>query len=316
MVPRVLRAAAIHFFRRAGWISTRFKRRLDRLDRRISDVRDVHDHLTTLRETAPDVIRGVFDANPWPRGTQRTTWEDRARSTSDVALEHAQRITEKVEELDRRFGDRIDAHFEAVDNVWANRVEPVIERIRQLSSRSYAVQLGIDLSDELTRDIKLLADYEFDVSNPEAAIAFHRALSGRTVLQGSTEALVNWNIDQLTFADFTLADTLTDYLGTENPAVRRIATGGSDHRLRQFAVSVQGFGLSVGLDGWFQNNRVELKDESGTETQWLNRAWERGQRTRIFGVARSGKLWFGCFHRNCEWGLNPRRLLVSMEEGI
>ena len=53
----------------------------------------------------------------------------------------------------------------AVDNVWANRVEPVIERIRQLSSRFHAVQLGIDLSDELTRDIKLLADYEFDVSN-------------------------------------------------------------------------------------------------------------------------------------------------------
>ena len=98
---------------------------------------------------------------------------------------------------------------------------------------------------------------------------------------------MNWNIDQLTLPTL-LADTLaTDYLGTENPAVRRIATGGSDHRLRQFAVSVQGFGLSVGLDGWFQNNRVELKDESGTETQWLNRAWERGQRTRIFGVARS-----------------------------
>ena len=53
--------------------------------------------------------------------------------------------------------------------------------------------------------------------------------------------------------------------------------------------------MTVGLDGSFEQNRVTMTDENGDQSTWHTRAWERGQRTRIFGNARAETFASGAF---------------------
>ena len=77
--------------------------------------------------------------------------------------------------------------------------------------------------------------------------------------------------------------------------MKRLALGGSDLSQRQFSVAVQGLGMSIGLDGSFTRNRVELINESGLRQAFQSRVWERGTRSTFFGSARSELFASGAF---------------------
>ena len=71
--------------------------------------------------------------------------------------------------------------------------------------------------------------------------------------------------------------------------------GSADLRERSFGLQATGLGMTVGLDGTFESNRVELTDSQGRKNSWHTRAWERGQRSVIFGNARSESFASGAF---------------------
>ena len=152
------------------------------------------------------------------------------------------------------------------------------------------------LQDGLTRQLRLLGDFEFDLSDEDARIAFEHAVSGKAVWRGVEQLAKNWHLEESVFADFTLANTLaTEDQELAYPRVRRLAMGSADLRERSFGLQATGLGMTVGLDGTFESNRVELTDSQGRKNSWHTRAWERGQRSVIFGNARSESFASGAF---------------------
>ena len=84
------------------------------------------------------------------------------------------------------------------------------QAIQRISSRVYQLSAAIQLSDELSRKITLLADYQFDLDDEGAAIAFDRAWQGQTWLKSMGAGVLADITNGDTLVDFTLAQALAD----------------------------------------------------------------------------------------------------------
>ena len=273
------------------------KRRLDQLGDGWAWISEGEQRIQRLREQLPDLIRNLVDSTPLPIERRAPHLIDAAVQIGDDLMGEAERLAGYASDLDERIGDTVSQVLNGLESVWDQRIEPVTRTIQNLSSRVFSIAQSVQLDDGLTRHLTLLADYEFDLSSEDARIAFDRAISNRAVWRGAIESLSNWNLEEMTFVDFTLADTMAAIdAQLDNPRVRRLAQGGSDLRRRAYSLSVNAFGLSVGLNGEFQNNRVILRDENGQTSEWYTRAWERGQNTlQLFGQVRSETFASGAF---------------------
>ena len=111
--------------------------------------------------------------------------------------------------LDEKVGQRADDAIERVSSFWDRRIVPVTNRIQRLSSRMYRLDQTVQLQDGLTRQLRLLGDFEFDLSDEDARIAFEHAVSGKAVWRGRAAAK-NWHLEESVFVDFTLATLATE----------------------------------------------------------------------------------------------------------
>ena len=273
-----------------------FRRRLEKAGRFVRAVRGLDERVDELRARLPDAIRATLDSVPIPLSDERRDAIDRAMEQADSALQRAQNSAQSVRVLDEIVGEKAEDALSRLRSFWDDRIAPATTKIQRLSSRVYRLDQLVQLQDELTRQLRLLGDYEFDLSDEDARTAFEHIVSGRAVWRGVGEFARSWHMDDVTFADFTLADTLaTEDQAEDAPRVRRMALGSSDIRQRKYSLSARGFGIDVGLEGEFEDNRVEITDDTGVTRTWQTRAWERGYRSQIFGNARSESYASGAF---------------------
>ncbi|MGB0648156.1 MAG: hypothetical protein ACPGQS_13315, partial [Bradymonadia bacterium] len=275
-----------------------FRRVIERGKRLINDIRNIPKRVEALRGVVPNTVRSVIDSTPFRVSDGAGDQIEAVVNGVDEALVQAQRMTSHIDTLDEMVGQRVTEALGQTTSVWDAHVEPVIGRIQRLSSRLYALNQSVRLSDGLSRRLRLMGDYWFDLESEEARIAFERAISGRAVWRAAQANLLGpeFDLDTDVFADFTLADDLAvsdEY--AESPRVKRLALGGSDLSERQFSVAVQGLGMSIGFDGSFARNRVELINESGLRQAFQSRVWERGTRSTFFGSVRSELFASGAF---------------------
>lgn len=273
-----------------------FRRHLEKTGRLVRSVRHLDERMTSLRRQVPDAVRATIDSLPVEFSDSQSDVVERALNRADQALALAQLPGEGLAALDELVGKRTDTALNRVRSIWDERIAPVTERIRRLSSRVYRLDQMVRLEDGLSRQLRLLADYEFDLSDEDARIAFEHAVSGEAVWRGAREIAESWDMENVSFSDFTLANTIaTEDQGVIAPRVRRMAAGMADLRERRFSIATRGLGIEIGVDGSFENNRVDITDAEGVESAWHTRAWERGQRTTIFGNARSETFASGAF---------------------
>ncbi|MEE2755577.1 MAG: hypothetical protein VYA30_02895 [Myxococcota bacterium] len=273
-----------------------FRRRIEQTRRQMRRLGQVDEQISSLRDAAPLMIRGVFDAVPFVEESAQRAIEDTVSRRADQILQQAERMLAPLEAIESHIRTRVGEITSTVTSGWADQLVPVIESIRRWSSRGYSLAKSITLSDELSRTLTLLADYEFDLRSDEATIAFDRAVSGQTIWTGLTQALSVRQLDVIPFTDFTLADTIANVdLGQDSPRVRRLASAGRDMRARRYRVDIDGFGLRAGVNGDFDRQRILMTDESGRTQEWNNIAWERGQHSDAFGQIRSESFASGAF---------------------
>ncbi len=273
-----------------------FRRAVERAGRWVRRVRTVDERVDTLRTQLPDAVRSTLDSLPLGLNGDQQGRVDGTLERVDEVLAQAQRAGRGVSFLDRLVGQRADTSIQRLRSFWDSRIAPVTTRLQRLSSRIYRLDQSVELSDRFSRTFRLLGDFEFDLSDEEARVAFEHAVSGRAVWRGVERLIPTWYTEDMTFADFTLANTIaSEDQSAERPRVRRLALGGSDSRERRFSLSASAFGLRVGLDGGFESNRVEVTDDRGTTHQWLARAWERGRQSTLFGDVRSESFASGAF---------------------
>lgn len=275
-----------------------FRRGIERGRRFIDEIRNIPQRVEALRDVVPNTVQSLIDTTSLPLSEAADARIDSIVNGVDEALLQAERMTSHIDTLDDMVGQRVSELLERTSSAWDGHIEPVIDRIQRLSSRLYALNQSVRLSDGLSRRLRLMGDYWFDLDSEEARIAFDRAISGRAVWRGAQTNLLGPSLDLDTdiFADFTLADDLAESdLYADAPRVKRLALGGSDLSQRQFSVAVQGLGMSLGFDGSFARNRVELIDESGIRQAFQSRVWERGTRSTFFGAVRSELFASGAF---------------------
>ncbi|MBV72032.1 MAG: hypothetical protein CMH52_11955 [Myxococcales bacterium] len=273
-----------------------FRRRFEQTRGQIRRISQVDEQIENLRDAAPGMIKSIFDAVPIVEEVRQSDIEKDLSRRVDRILEQAERMIEPVEAIESYIRTRVEEITSTVVDGWRQKLVPVLKSIRRWSSRGYSLAKSITLSDELSRRLTRLADYEFDLRSEEATTAFERAISGQTIWNGLTQALSVRQLDVLPFTDFTLADTMANVdLGHGSPRVRRLATAGKDMRARRYRVAVDGFGLKAGLNGEFDSQRIMMTDENGRTQEWNNQAWERGQHSDVFGQLRSESFASGAF---------------------
>lgn len=273
-----------------------FRRRIEQASQTVDSINELPERVRRLRQTLPNAVQGVIDTVPTRLPDAGTEGVHRLVKLTDDALVHAQNMGTHLETLDELIGQTVRKRLAQTASFWDQRIEPVLARVRRLSARMYALDQSIQLSDELSRRLRILGDYEFDLSQEEARIALERAISGRAVWRGVQHVVTGWTLDEHTFADFTLADAMSSAdIQAERPRVRRLAVGASDLRVRRFGARVRGLGMKVGLEGQFQRNQVEVTDEEGVKSTWLSRVWERGVHADVFGSARKEVYASGAF---------------------
>ena len=176
-----------------------FRRGIDRGKRFIDNIRDIPGQVEALRDVVPHTVRSVIDTAPFRVSDGVGDRIDSVVDGVDEALLQAQRMTSHIDTLDEMIGQRVTEALEQTASAWDAHIEPVIGRIQRLSSRLYALNQSVRLSDGLSRRIRLMGDYWFDLESEEARIAFDRAISGRAV----------WLDPKRTFLDLSLTSTQT-----------------------------------------------------------------------------------------------------------
>ena len=103
-----------------------------------------------------------------------------------------------------------------------------------LSTRSLRLDQSLSFGDSFAREVKLLADFEYDLNDEDARVAFDRAISNRSVLRGIDGVMRHWTDLDRTFVDFTLANDLStlDQMKTHPRVKRNVAWRRLPRRIR------------------------------------------------------------------------------------
>ncbi|MEE2786852.1 MAG: hypothetical protein VX589_05900 [Myxococcota bacterium] len=275
-----------------------FRRRLDQLANGVSQVRRAGEHVDALRAFLPQLVRNAFDAF-FVNGTLADSARDRIVATVDPVLKAAQGIIDTAAVLDEKVGRHVDAALEATQSFWDQRIEPVSNRLRAMSSRAFNLGGTIQLKDGLSRRLNRLGDFVFDLASEEARIALDHLITGRAIWRGTQAIHSAWGQNLSGLIDFSLAHEMAAHdRGHPNPRVRVLGHAQVDRRRRDQQVMVSGLGLNAGLHARFDDNRVQITDEQGRKTRWLIRSWERGRHRQFKRTVQSESFASGAFTKD------------------
>jgi hypothetical protein len=144
--------------------------------------------------------------------------------------------------------------------------------LQHLTHFTYNSSLAFQLNSEFGRKHRFLADYVFDLSTPEAQLAFEHAVSGRSIwldekLQ-STQRSAGLN-------NFVVAERLAaEDSGRATPRVLRNSIGESTHHSRSLSVLFSGVMASTGFSEQWKKNTVWARDASGQTQSWQAALWQ------------------------------------------
>ena len=203
----------------------------------------------------------------WAPGAAPDAFEQRAEATADAAAHWAADLSQSLGALEAPAIDRAAATL--------GRASDTLSRLERLAVRSLALRAAITLNAAASRKLGLVADYEVDLADPEAAAAFERAVSGRVLWRGpSLDALV----DGAALLDLTTLDALADApTDPERPAVTRLAVAASDLRATRFGLSVDTPFLRTAFSREDAINRVTLREGVGAAQAWEARLFTQEQ---------------------------------------
>ncbi len=278
------------------------KRRVERAKQNVQKMRTANARIKSLRKQFGNKINLVFDhVNPAEENQPNNAIEDWARSTSDVAFDLADTAT-TLNEVEEYILAHTEHGLSAVLNAWNKHIEPVLQDIKRLSSRTYNLNGGIQLSDEFGRTVRAVADYEFDLSDPTARHAFDRTISGRAIWIDAHQRFSSLFHKKEPFADLTLAETIasTDVTAA-HPRVIRHVRALSDLRERHMGIRVSGLWMSAGFEWKQSKNRIDLMDTTGAQSVWEARTWQFQHDSSWIGDNQANSFASGAF---VEYGQN------------
>jgi hypothetical protein len=227
------------------------------------------ERLRRFGDSAPLATRRLFDlALPAADavGIPADAVEDAALRIEDAAASLAGNLEVPLETLDRQVLDRLETSL-AAGSAALSRLERLAVRSLDLSA-ALSIQLGAK------RHLGVVADFEIDLADPDAARAFERAVGGRVVWQGPAVGALFTGAPLL---DLTTLDALADAPSdSEHPSVHRLAEATSDLRERHFALRLTGPGAGFALTGADATRRVELAVGPSEREAWTAHLWTRG----------------------------------------
>ena len=275
------------------------RRHLETAGRHLETLRKLPERLALLRGDLPGSLDRLLEDHPELLEAQQ---QDPVRASTeginDPAMDLAASANARLDQLDEQVFSRAEQELERVTDAWDTHVDPALKRIKKLSSHALNVKASTKLDGEFARHLRTVADFEYDLSDPDAALAFERAVSGRTVWRGAVSLLQGQGIREGGLADFTLSDTLaTEQSGRASPAVVRHALASSDFRESQLNLSFDGLWVKAGVGWQDRSNEVRVVDSNGFETSWRARAWQHSRQVSGWGGRESESISSGSFTR-------------------
>ena len=259
------------------------KTRLDKTHRQLSTLGSVDDRIERLRARVDGKLNPLF-LLPIPalEGPLRE-----ASNTVDWAFNRALDIASaahSLEVIEAAVLTRTERLLKRGIDDWNAYLEPTLRQITQWSSRTYNLNSSVVFNTDAMRRVRTLADYEFDLSDPDARRAFDRAITGRALWMDVQGWFGGGSLERMRLSDLTLADDLANNDATADaPRVIRHATAFGDLRTQHYNVHLSGPWMSLGIDWDHSDNRVVLVDHEGLRTEWEARAWHYERKTSWFG---------------------------------
>ena len=271
------------------------KVRVDRAYKRIESLGTVEERIERLRGRIGHRLDQLLML-PIPVGKDLLLNVDKSVDWAfDRALEMAESAS-SVEEIEAAVFKRTERLLSKGISDWNTYVEPVFNTIKRFSSRTYNLNASVVLNGETARRIRTLADYEFDLSDESARIAFDRAITGRALWMDIKSWFGGGTLDGIRLSDLTLAEDLAaSDVALERPRVTRHATAFGDLRTQHYGVRLSGLWMSFGVDWNHANNRITLVTPEGDETEWEARAWQFDRKTSFFGQHQQTSFASGAF---------------------
>jgi hypothetical protein len=199
----------------------------------------------------------------------------------DLAVDLAR---QGVDALQQKIDDAVNSQLQKVTSNLSAKLNEFDGRLRSLTNFTYNVSGSFLLNTDFARRHRFVADYVFDLSTPEAKMAYDHAVSGRSLWMGAVPQGMNLG-DNLN--NFSVAERLAvEDAGLDNPRVFRNVLGESTVRSRDSSVRFSGLWSSTGFTEQWKNNTTWMHDAAGNVQAWQAALW---QFERSVSVPRGGE---------------------------
>lgn len=205
-----------------------------------------------------------------PQGADRPL-HPRARQV----LEWATQLREGVETIDEvriKTASRILERLKAKNpSGWSEKYQ----KIRALTNKAFDAAGTVRIQGRAGFDVDAMADYIFDLSDPEARVAFDHLVSGRVMLQTRGKLLPPFDLDDALYSDASLAEGLAfEDQGKEQKRVERVSRLAREAREASRAMSFHALGFKRAMGGSWKDTRIEIVDGEARRTGYMSRTWQ------------------------------------------
>lgn len=203
------------------------------------------------------------------------TFDDESARRIDEGI----RQTDRVVDLARQGSQSLQS---AIDNAVGNQIQSALAQanarvdavdgfLQRITNFTYSADAAFQLNGEFARQHRFVADYVFDLSTPEAKLAYEHAVSGRSLWLGAKPGGMKWGAS---LANFTVAERLAaEDTGLPDPRVLRNVLGEGTKRSRALSVRFSGLMASTGFSERWRDNSVWARDASGATESWRAALW-------------------------------------------
>jgi|GEM_PF-6512353 len=199
----------------------------------------------------------------------------------DSFVEAADKLSTTVDEINAATTDRVNKAVEGFN-------KNVVAKVKQFTDHTIDAQGSVELGADFARGLRLLADYELDLSTPEGRTAYDRILSGRVVMQARDQAIAPWKMKDQFLADFSYADeiaTLDSALpsGAPRRAVR-MANVVDSYKRADYELGFKLPKVSRVFNEAWRENDVTIGADGGRDLAYRYKVWEFGDTLTLGGA--------------------------------
>lgn len=186
----------------------------------------------------------------------------------DRLVAGVEKLAVGIEEINKRTSGRFD---EIVGQLNDN----TFDRIDQWVDRTIDARAAVDLGADFAKGVRMLADYEVDLSTPEGKIAYDRMVSGRVVMQARDQVLTTAGLKKAFLADFSYADDLaTEDAGKPSKRVVRKARMVDSHGRGAYDIAFKFLSLGRSFSKSWKENEITVTGDDGSPVNYKLKLWE------------------------------------------